>query len=161
MAGPTRVAGIVHALGELIDTTHTGNNLLDPHLLQLGSLIQKDNVILSALVLVQILVIVAVAKFDGAAIRECKYLLRLVVPGNSMQLCPQKIDMVIHQLRKGAAHNQYLYAVSVGRRPSIAQGKPLCLISDTPALATTTGTTKAHMLCFGRQKLLLLLTGLL
>jgi hypothetical protein len=60
--------------------------------------------------LIQVFVIVAVAKFDNAAIWESKYFLRLVVSGKAVQLFPQLIDMVVHQFREGAANNQDLNA---------------------------------------------------
>ena len=103
MARAAWVAGIVHSFREGIDTTHTGYDLLDPQFLQLSCLIQKDDIILSTLVLVQILVIVTVAKFDGASVRECEDLLRLVVLGNAIQFLLKEIDVVVHKFREGSS----------------------------------------------------------
>ena len=153
MTSAARVTGVIDPLGKAVDTTHAGGYLLDPHLLQLGSLVQEDHIIFSSLVLIQVFIVVAIAEFNSAAIGEGKHLLRLVVLGDAVQLVYQLIDMVVHQLREGPAHDQNLNAL-------IAHCQDLRLCTDTPALTTTTSATESNMLLIRGQKSILFIADL-
>ena len=109
----TGVAGVIYPFRELVNTSHTGSYLLDPHFLKLCSLIKKYNVIFRALILVKVIIIVTISKFNGASVLESEYLLRLVVLGNAVQLIAQLVDVVINQLRIGTANNERFNALVV------------------------------------------------
>ena len=126
-------------LRKVVDTAQTRRDLLYPHLLKLRRLVKEDNVILGTLILVEVLVVVAVAEFDGAAVREGKYLLRLVVASKSVQLLAKLIDMVVKQLGISATHDQYF-------DPPVARREYLRLGAHRPRFTAATRPAKADVL---------------
>ena len=95
VARPARVQCVVGALGEVVCPTDTCINLGNPALLHLPRLVRKPHVILRALVLPQVTICRAVAKPDGGSVWKPEYLVRLVIPGNTMQNPIQRHNVVI------------------------------------------------------------------
>ena len=105
------VAGVVGSLGQSVGLTHSKVDLLDPLFLELRSLIYEDDIILSALILVQVTVIGTVAKPDGAAIGEGEHLVRLVISRHlTRNHSLQWHDVVVDKLSVCPTHDQDLDA---------------------------------------------------
>ena len=108
VARPTGVQCVVCPLRKPVRAAHAGINLLDPFLAELRRFVNEDHVIFRALILVEVVVLCAVAERDAAAVRETEDLFRLVVLCKSLQLRPQLVDVVVAQLRHRPPHNQDL-----------------------------------------------------
>ena len=146
MTRATGVEGVVDPLGEVVDTTAAHHDLLDPFLLQVGCLINEDDVVLAALEVHEVVVVVAVVEFDRRSVRPEEGALLLVVPGDAQRdLRLQHIDMVGSQFRHGSPDDQYFDAW-------ISQAQALGLISYDVALAAASGAAVAHMAYLGSQE---------
>ena len=126
MARSSGVQRVVCPLRKSVRAAHAGIDLLDPFLAELRRFVDEDHVILRALILVEVVVLCAVAKRDAASARETEDLFRLVVPCKSLQLRPQLVDVVVAQLRHRPPHNQDLNS-------RIAQRQQFCLCAHRPA----------------------------
>ena len=131
MARPAWVQRVVCPLRKPVRAAHTGVDLLDPFLAELRRFVDEDHVILRALILVEVVVLCAVAERDAAAVRETEDLFRLVVLCKSLQLRPQLVDVVVAQLRHRPPHNQDLDS-------RIAQRQQLSLCAYRPAFPAAT-----------------------
>ena len=149
---PAGVAGVVHPLGEVVDAAQARGNGGHLPLAQLCGLVQEDHVVLHALQPVQVAVLGAVGKADGAAVAEGQDLVLVVVSGHALQLDAQLPDVVVDQLRIGPPHDE---AADTG----IAQAQQLCLCPHGPAFPAAPGAAKGNMLLRGGEKQLLLLVG--
>ena len=126
VARPTGVQCVVCEDRAAARAAHAGVDLLDPFLAELRRFVNEDHVIFRALILVEVVVLCAVAERDAAAVRETEDLFRLVVLCKSLQLRPQLVDVVVAQLRHRAPHNQDLDS-------RIAQRQQLSLCAYRPA----------------------------
>ena len=88
MARSSGVQRVVCPLRKSVCAAHAGIDLFDPFLAELRRFVDEDHVILRALILVEVVVLCAVAKRDAASARETEDLFRLVVPCKSLQLRP-------------------------------------------------------------------------
>ena len=106
MAPAAGVAGVVDPLGKRVDAPDAGRDAADPALIQLGRLVEKDDVVLRALVLVQVAVAAAVAEGDGAAAGQAEELVGPVVDRQVVERLLEVDDVVVHQLLVGLADDE-------------------------------------------------------
>ena len=153
MAGAAGVAGVVDAFGEVVDAAKTRGKLPHPLLPQLGTFVQKDHVVLRALIAVHVAVAGAVAKLQRGAVGKGEGAVGGLVLCRAVELGAQLADVVALQLLIGAPHDQQPDA-------GIAQGQQLGLGAHGPAFAAAARSAKGDVLFAAFQKPLLLFIGI-
>ena len=158
MAITARVAGHVDSLGETIDTTHTGSELLHFLLALVCGLVYEQNIDFSTLESLCILLVVTVPEQNSASVWKDDVLFGVVVGCDPLFLVwvialehlAHRVDMVFSKLRVGLTNNHDLYAW-------ILQAQESCLDSNRPALAAlaSSRTTKGYVFFISCKKQLL------
>ena len=146
MAFTTGVAGVVGALGEVIEATDTGIQLLYLLLGLMCGLIHEEDVHFSALEAICIFGLVAVSEQDSALVLESDVLLTVIVGGQpvipvrciAVQHLTQRNYVVLLKLWVGLTDDHDLDA-------RIVQAQQNSLDTDRPALATTSGSTEGNV----------------
>ena len=118
MSLTARVAGHVDSLGETIDTTHTGSELLHLLLALVCGLIYEQHINFSTLESFCILLVVAVSEQDSASVGEDDVLLGVIVRCDpllfiwviALEHLAHGIDMVLSKLRVGLTDDHDLDA---------------------------------------------------
>ena len=149
MCWPSRVQRVIRPLRKSVRSSHAGVDLVDPLLLQQPGLIDKQHVILRALVLLQVSLVVAVAEFDRRSVWKSEDLVGGVVLRDPRQLFFQGLDMVVPEFRHRASYDQDLDSLEM-------QGQQLRLRPYGPALAAAARAAIGHMPVMVQQKQLLL-----
>ena len=148
MANSAGVAGEVHALGEVVCAAQAALEGLELEFRELSSLVDKDDVELLALVLEHVPLRRAVAEADVRAVREDKALLLLLPPGYVPQLHLQREYVVVAQLLKAPAHDEYLDAC-------VSRSQQHCLHAYGPGLAAAARPAVAYKAPAGLEEQLL------
>ena len=109
---PTGVAGQIHPLGVVVRAAQTCPDNAKLVLAQLGGFLQKNHIVLYALVLQQVAVAVTVPKHNPAAVVKPHLVVLPVVPHRSGAVQRRKLllhgqNNVFAQLRKRLAHHQH------------------------------------------------------
>ena len=153
MAGAAGVAGVVNALGEIVDAPQTGGELPHPLFPQLGALVQKDHVVLRALIAIHVAVAGAVAELKRGAVEKGEGAGGGLVLGHLGQLGPQDADVVALQLLIGAPDDQQPDA-------RVAQRQQNGLGADGPAFSAAPRTAEGDVFGGAFQKALLFFVGI-
>ena len=136
-----RAAGvqrIIRPLWKSVRSSHASIDRIDPRFLHLPGLVQEYHVVFCALVLSDVAFLCAVAEGDLRTVRECEFLVRLVVLRNPMQHPLQRRNVVVLQLLVCPSDDQHLDA-------GILAGKQNRLHAHSPALPTAAGAAVGDM----------------
>ena len=149
---PTTGACVVNALGKSVHAAHARRQLPHPLLLQLRGLVEKDHVVLRALIAIRVPVAGAVSELQYAPVPEHEPSLLRPVYGRPRQLQPQRLQMICLDLRHGPPHQQHPY-------PRIPLRQQLGLAPHRPALSAAPRPAEGDILLLAPQEFLLPLIG--
>ena len=152
MAGAAGVAGEVHPLGKVVDAPQARGELPHPLLPQLGTLVQKDHVVLRALIAVHVAVAGAVAELQGGAVEKAEHPLGGPVLGHLVKRVAELADVVALQLLIGAPHDEQPDA-------GIPQSQQHGLGADGPGFPAAPRPAECGVFDLTLQKQPLLLVG--